>query len=277
MTESPELRPSVDVHSHLVPAVDDGAATVEDVLEGLGRLTHEGISTLITTPHLDGSLTLLPEPFEERMSQIDEAFALARSSVELRFPELSFHRANEVALDHPEPDLSDPRMRLSRRGGILVEWPRLRVPPGSPRVLERLGEQGIPLVLAHPERYRLGDGAMERMEEWREAGAIFQVNYGSLVGAFGPEARRRGLTLLTRGWVDLLASDFHGRPRLPLHIAEARDLVLAGGRDEGDGIEAWIRLTRTNPQRILDGEPPLAVPSLGSGGTLWSRFASLFR
>ncbi len=277
MTGSEELRPSIDIHSHLVPGVDDGAATVEDVLEGLGRLTGEGVSTLVTTPHLDGSLTLLPRPFEERMSQIDEAFARARKSVEGSFPELSFHRANEVALDHPEPDLSDPRMRLSPSGGILVEWPRLRVPPGSPQVLERLGEQGIPLVLAHPERYRLGESAMDRMEAWREAGAIFQVNYGSLVGAFGPDARRRSLNLLARGWVDLLASDFHGRPRLPLHIAEARDTVLSGGRDEGDGMEAWIRLTRTNPQRILDGELPLAVPPLGNGGTLWSRFTSLFR
>jgi protein-tyrosine phosphatase len=277
MTGSAELRPSIDIHSHLVPGVDDGASTVEDVLEGLGRLTGEGVSTLVTTPHLDGSLTLLPQPFAERMSQIDEAFARARKSVEDSFPELTFHRANEVALDHPEPDLSDPRMRLSPSGGILVEWPRLRVPPGSPRVLERLGEQGIPLVLAHPERYRLGEAAMERMEEWREAGAIFQVNYGSLVGAFGPDARQRSLKLLARGWVDLLASDFHGRPRLPLHIAEARDTVLSGGREEGDGVEAWIRLTRTNPQRILDGEAPLAVPPLGNGGTLWARFTSLFR
>jgi len=268
---------AVDLHSHLVPGVDDGARTVDDVLEGVSRMADRGIGHIVTTPHLEGSLTLMPERFEARMDEMDRAFARGRAAVRESLPDMAFSRANEVALDHPEPDLSDPRLQLERGGYVLVEWPRLRVPPESPRVLERVGGQGVGLLLAHPERYRLGDRALERMSQWREAGAHFQVNYGSLVGVYGPEARKNALELLARGWVECLATDFHGRAGLRLFISEARDHFRVRDGEPGPEAEAWHLLTRTNPRRFLEGEAPVPVPPVGRGETLWGRLTSLFR
>ena len=268
---------AVDLHSHLVPGVDDGARTVEDVVEGVSRMADRDIGHIVTTPHLDGSLTLMPDRFEARMAEMDRAFARAQAAVREVFPRMVFSRANEVALDHPEPELTDPRLQLDRGGYVLVEWPRLRVPPESARVLDRVRGQGVGLLLAHPERYRLGDRAMERLGQWREAGAFFQVNYGSLVGAYGAEARRTALELLARGWVECLATDFHGRAGLRLFISEARDHFRTADGEPGPETEAWHLLTRSNPGRIVEGEAPVPVPPVGRGETLWGRLTSLFR
>ena len=268
---------AVDLHSHLVPGVDDGARTVEDVLEGVARMKERGVGRIVTTPHLDGSLTLLAERFDQRMSEMDTAFSRARAAVAEAFPDIGFRRANEVALDHPEPDLSDPRIQLGGHGWVLVEWPRLQVPPESGRVLKRLCDQGNRLLLAHPERYRLGAADMEKMESWREAGAHFQVNFGSLAGAYGPEARRRAGELLSRGWVDCLATDFHGRAALRLFIRAAREHFPEPAEEETPEAEVWSLLTRTNPGRIVDGVALAPVPPVRVGRTLWTRLAARFR
>ncbi len=277
MIEGEGLGPSVDLHSHLVPGVDDGAGSVDDALEGLKRMHATGISVVVTTPHLEGSVTLLPERFKVRVEEFDEAFQRLLVRMEDELPGIEISRANEVALDHPEPDLTAPSLRLGEGQYVLVEWPRLRVPSSSTRVLQRLSEQNVGLLLAHPERYRLGDGAMERMAEWKEAGACFQVNYGSLVGAYGPDARRRGLELLARGWVDCLATDFHGRPALRLFISEAMEGILDRGEEREDSVEVWRLLSRTNPERIFRGEVPAPVRPLGRGEGIWQRLTSLFR
>jgi protein-tyrosine phosphatase len=268
--------PRVDLHSHLVPGVDDGAETVADVLDGVARMRERGIGTIVTTPHLAASLTREADAFLERMGEMDRAFEGAREAVRARFPDVGFTRANEVALDHPEPDLSDARLRLGRGPFLLVEWARFHPPPGSAAVLARLREQGVEPILAHPERYRRPGPDLSRLAAWREAGAVFQVNHGSLAGAFGPEAREVAVELLARGWVDLLSTDFHGHPSVPLFVDAAGEYFLDR---EGDEVaaRAWDLLTLANPVRILRGEPPLPVPAVPRDEGLWARVVSLFR
>lgn len=275
MTEEPERL--ADLHSHLVPGVDDGAKTIDDVVEGVDRMRARGVVTIATTPHLEGSLTLDPEGLARRMDEMDAAFEPARRAVAERFPELSFSRANEVALDHPEPDLSERRLRLGGGPFVLVEWARLHVPPGSRGALERLRAQGVEPLLAHPERYPSMGSFLQSAEEWKAAGAAFQVNYGSISGAYGPDAQQRALHLLARGWVDCLATDFHGRPSLRMFITPSRERFASAESETGTEDQAWKLLTWTNPSRILRGEAPLPVPPLEREETLWHRVVSLFR
>lgn len=267
----------VDMHSHLVPGVDDGAATPDDVVAGVERMAECGVEEIVTTPHLSGSLTLAPEEFDLRMQEIDEAFAAAHAAVAGRFPEIAFSRANEVALDHPDIDLTDPRLRIGDGPWVLVEWAGFRAPPGSGRVLRRLREQGIEPVLAHPERYRPLEGSVAPMAEWKEAGAVFQVNHGSLAGGYGGQVQARALELLARGWVDLLSTDFHGHAWQPLHIEASRELFERAGEEADTAARIWTLLTSTNPGRIVGGEAPLEVPPLPRTSSLWTRVVSLFR
>lgn len=267
--ESPSL---VDLHSHLIPGVDDGAKTVEDVLESVERMVRVGIRKIVTTPHLDGSVTADPAAFKERMREIDAAWKTVSEAVGERFPEVSFQRGNEVMLDTPDPVLTDPRVRLAGTAYVLVEWPRLQVPPGSTRAVARARSSGVRPIVAHPERYSGMGRDMDLAGEWRLEGALLQVNYGSLVGRYGSEAQERALLLLQRGWVDILASDFHGRSHLKLHIREAREAM-----EEWGGAEQWRLLTSVNPERLLANEFPLQVPPLLPTGGIWTKVRSIFR
>ncbi len=270
MTQDPDPFALADLHSHLVPGVDDGAASLEDALEGVERMTREGIRRIVTTPHLDGSLTRYPEGFRARMEEVDAAWETVSRAVAKHFPEVDFRRGHEVMLDIPDPDLSDPRLRLGGSSFVLVEWPRLQLPPGTIEVLSRMRFAGVKPIVAHPERY-IGL-ELEVVAEWRRIGAYCQVNYGSLVGRYGSEARTFAHRLLRRGWVDYMSSDFHGRPNLKLYKREARERL-----DELGGDEQIALLAGTNPRRVFQDEEPLSVPPLLKERGLWGRFMELFQ
>jgi len=261
-----------DLHSHLVPGVDDGSRTLEDSRGGVQRLVDAGVRRIVTTPHLDGSITRDVARLAERLAGVDEAFDRLQNLVRSEFPGLELQRGHEVMLDIPDPDLRDPRVRLGTTGYVLVEWPGLRVPPSTVPVLRRLGEQGVKPIIAHPERYRELDPEVYLPGEWKSAGALLQVNHGSVVGRYGELPRKRALLLLERGWVDLMASDFHGRPHLSPNLLEARRTLLELGGGAQFGLLAGV-----NPARILRGEEPIPVPPLQLRSGVVEKLVQLFR
>jgi len=261
-----------DLHNHLVPGVDDGSRTLEDAREGLARLQASGLRQVVTTPHLDGSLTRSAGLLAERFEEVDRAWNTLKALVDLEFPEMEIQRGHEVMLDVPDPDLSDPRLRLAGTRYVLVEWQGLSVPPSTGAVLRRLQESGVRPIVAHPERYRGVDRDVYLPGEWREEGALLQVNYGSLVGRYGDLARKRAFTLLERGWVDLMASDYHGRPHLAPFLVEAREQLSEVGGGGQFGLLAGV-----NPSRVLRGDDPLPVPPLRKTPGPWERLRNVFR
>lgn len=249
--------PVTDIHSHLVPGVDDGAQSLEDTLDSVGRMAAAGIGRIVTTPHLKGSLARDPGAFSARLDEVDAAWRRASEAVAAAHPRVEFRRGHEVLLDIPDVDLSDPRVRLAGTSFVLIEWPRLRLPPSTGKVVRRLVSEGHRPVIAHPERYIGIERSIPVIVEWREAGACLQVNYGSLVGRYGSEARRAALGILRQGWADYMASDFHGRPGLPL------DKDDAWSRMEDEGAEEALHLLCVvNPGRVLEDREPVPVPCL---------------
>lgn len=254
-----------DFHSHLFPAVDDGARTVEDALEGVGRMAEAGVVRIITTPHFQASVTGRPGELGEVMERMDDAWGRVSVEVAKAFPDMDFRRGLEVMLDIPDPDLSDPRLHLGGTRFILVEWPRFQVPPGTPQVLGRIVERGLVPVVAHPERYTGIDPQLSVVREWKAAGAFLQGNYGSLLGKYGAGPRALMFRFLQEGLLDYLSSDFHGRPEYQLHI-EAGRAVLQGAGDNQDDV-----LGALNPKRLFQDEPPLPVPPLEADRTFFDR------
>lgn len=262
----------VDIHNHLVPGVDDGARDVEAVLTSVERMTRCGIRRIVTTPHIQGSLTTERGRYEARLSEVTEAFDRARKAVREAFPEVEFSRGHEILIDIPEVDCSDPRIRLAGTTFVLIEWPRLQIPPGTTRVIEHIREQGFRPVVAHPERYTGMSKAIRLAGRWREAGGYLQVNYGSLVGRYGSGPQMLAYRLLRQGWVDYLASDFHGHPTLKIYQREAYEEF-----EERDAVETLELLGRTNPARLLHNEEPLVAPSLATDPRLLKRLRGMIR
>lgn len=262
----------VDIHSHLVPAVDDGVKSVPGALSAVERMTHAGIGRIITTPHIRGSVTLDRRRREARLSEVSEAWSEAAEALKEHFPEVEYHRGHEILLDVPEIDLSDDRLRMAGTSFVLVEWPRLHIPPGTPRVLGRMREQGYRPIIAHPERYMAMSEQMDLAARWRAAGAYLQVNYGSIHGRYGTPARLAALDLLEAGLVDYLASDFHGQSGMKVYRDEAWRVL-----EERGAFEELEILCRVNPGRILQDLDPLPVPAVPPSAKLMDRLRGMVR
>lgn len=268
-----ELRPAVvDFHSHLVPGVDDGARDMDESLAAVGRMVEAGIEKIITTPHANASLTHDPDGLRSWLDTVDEPWGNLTKQVRRLFPALELHRGHEVMLDVPDPDLSEPRLRLAGTSFVLVEWPRLQIPPRTTQVIQRIVAAGYHPIVAHPERYAGMKREFEYAGAWRDAGAYLQVNHGSFAGRYGADAREVAGQLLERGWVDYLSSDFHGRAHLGIHLRDADDFFT-----ENDGVEQFHLLTVSNPGRVIDDQLPLPVPKMRIQEGFWDRLTKVFR
>jgi len=249
-------RPATDFHSHLIPGVDDGAADLSASRAAVAAMARDGVATAITTPHFDGSLTLTPPMAEHRLAQIDTAFASLVEDAEVAACGVRLLRGVELMLDVPEPDVSDPRLRLNGGRFVLVEDPALQLPLShADYAVRALRDKGWQPVLAHPERYRNVEESLEQLLALRYAGAFFQVNAGSLVGYHGDGPKRRAAALLARGWAEYASSDYHGRGAPAVAAARAA-LAAAGAAEQAD------LLFCENPARLVRDESPLAVPPI---------------
>jgi len=232
----------IDVHTHLLPGVDDGSPSADVSIPILERFAADGVQVVVCTPHLDASHVELV-PYERHLEILNALRARAVHSPELRL-------GWEIMLDRPGVDLRDRRLSLGGSSAVLVEFPRMMIPPNASEELFRLRMSGIVPVLAHPERYF--GCTPERVEEWRRVGAAIQMD---VAGVFASGAQGAlAVSLLERGLADLLASDTHGDSRALLPARQW--LVELGAEDIAD------LLTRRNAAHLLAGEPIEPVPPI---------------
>lgn len=229
----------IDIHSHLLPGVDDGSPSVDVSVGVLRRFADEGVETVVCTPHLTASEAhLVPH---ERYEAVFADLQVAAPAV----PRLL--RGWEIMLDVPGADLRDRRLTLAGSSAVLVEFPRNGVPAAAAHELFRLRSSGVIPVVAHPERYWGVTPAT--VAEWRRVGAVIQTDTASLIG--GGWMQAFGRTLLAEGLIDCLASDNHG---------DGRGLgVLRQWLEELGATEQARLLTSVNASRLLASQPPLPV------------------
>jgi protein-tyrosine phosphatase len=243
----------IDLHSHVLPGVDDGAQDLEQAVAALEALYGEGVEIVVATPHFRGSLLERPARARPRLEAFDAAYDMLVSTAEGRGLGIRIERAVEFKLDVPHVDLADARLRLGGSRVALVEFASFQVPPFAGNQLRAVREAGWVPLLAHPERYLGSDRALDRIGSWIEEGTYLQVNARSLLGHHGAAARHTAVELLGRGWVCCLASDYHGRGG-PEWVEV---LSLLDGLTPPPG---WIRdLVFENPRRLLADELPKPV------------------
>lgn len=247
----------IDLHTHLLPGVDDGARTFAASAAVLERFAATGVEMVVCTPHLRAS-EAHAAPAVRNTALLQELRARVPGAPELRL-------GWEIMLDRPGADLFAPELRLGDAPAILVEFPRTGVPPRAGAELYRLRQGGVVPVVAHPERY--WGVSLTHVREWRAAGAVMQGDATILLGT--GERSRLARTFLANGLLDVLASDNHGDVR---SIAAARTWLTERGAAEQAAL-----LLEHNPRRLLAGEPLEAVPPADVEPGVIERLRALLR
>lgn len=257
----------IDLHTHVLPGVDDGPADLRQALDLLVALAADGVREVAATPHTgDGRFDVSRVRMQEGVREL--AARAADAGIEVRI-----HPGAEVSAD---PDLP---MRLRRGelttlgdGGryLLVETSFQLLPPGLETLFFELMLEGVIPILAHPERIVEVQRHPERVAPLVEAGALLQVNAGSLIGAFGSGACAAALNLIDRRLAHVVASDAHDARRRGPCLGDAR--VLLRGRV---GEEEARAMTEERPRHILAGETvEVPLPTAAAGGVCAGRARS---
>lgn len=245
----------IDIHSHLLPGVDDGSSNIETSVAVLERFARHGLEVLVCTPHLEASRADLA-PYEHHRALLTELIAAAPVKPELRL-------GWEIMLDRPGCDLQSPTLSLGGARAVLVEFPRAYLPVGTTDELDRIRRSGVVPVVAHPERYY--GCTLDTVRAWRDAGAVIQTDATMLL-ARGPMTNL-AKSLLAAGLIDCLASDNHGDRR---SLAAARVWL-----EELGAIDHAQILTHSNAARVLADEPTLPVPPLPLARGVFHRLREL--
>jgi protein-tyrosine phosphatase len=245
----------IDIHTHLLPGVDDGSPNADHSAVVIARLHSEGVSAIVCTPHVNAS-SAGEAPFEEHAELLSRLRELVPASVAL-------HSGFEIMLDSSNFNLGDARLGLAGSRARLVEFPRRGLPTNATEQLLRVRSQGAIPVIAHPERY-LGC-TTATIAEWRELGAVIQCDAMGLLGSSPMTGFARDM--LASGLVDIIASDNHG-DRRSQSIAV---LWLSEFASEG---QAEL-MTNQNPGLLLAGEPLRPVPPISFQKGMFERLKEI--
>ncbi len=235
----------IDLHSHLLPGIDDGATDLDDAL-ALARLAvADGIELSVVTPHVH-----LERYANDRMS-VAEAAARFAEELERAGIALQLRAAGEVRIG---PEMVEMLERdqipfLGSLGGyrvVLLEFPHGGLPVGAERFVRWLIAQKVRPLIAHPERNRELMRDVSRIRPYLDMGCLLQVTAGSLLGQFGVAAQAAAETWLADDCVFALATDAHDLQHRRPNLGVARALLESRGQHE-----LAARLTRTNPARLL--------------------------
>ncbi|SMD35275.1 Tyrosine-protein phosphatase YwqE [Reichenbachiella faecimaris] len=207
----------VDLHSHLIPNIDDGVKSWKESLEIIHQLSLMGYKKLITTPHIiQNYYPNKPSDIREKVTELnarvlEEGIPLVVEAGAEYF--IDEHFANQVETEEELLTFGD--------GHILVETPFMNKPLFLEDIIFKLQSRGLKPILAHPERYTYLHDNLELLHSLSTLGLFMQVNISSLTGYYSKEAKKFAKRLIETGNVHFLASDIHNHK----HLAEVQKAI----------------------------------------------------
>ena len=239
----------VDIHSHILYGIDDGAKNIEVSREMLELAIESGTTALVATPHSDLRYRYDRSTVEARLEELRQ---FARGRIELHAG-CDFH----LSYENMRGALQAPGTYTINSGRyLLVEFPEDQIVRNTPDLLRALLDAGIVPIITHPERNAILRGRLSDLKDWISAGCLIQVTAQCLFGKFGRSAQASANQLIQNGMVHFLASDAHDTRSRPPGLADAFDLVAARW-----GESAAMAICRTNPGAVIaDLDVPLEAP-----------------
>lgn len=218
-----------DLHSHVIPGIDDGARTMEDSIELVRKMAEIGYKKMIVTPHVRAnSFPNDTDTFDSRLSALKE-------SVESIGIDMEFEIGAEHTIDSDFLDLMKiKKLKTFHDGYLLIEFPFYNLPPHWKEVVFDLQIEGYKLILAHPERYvAYLPFEPKVIEELKNRDILFQMNMTSLAGFYGRGVEKFSKFLIKKNYIDILGTDLHNTRhieniRASLQNKEVRKLINSG-------------------------------------------------
>jgi protein-tyrosine phosphatase len=243
----------IDLHTHVLPGIDDGARSLIDSRAIATAAAEDGISMLAATPHVRDDYPTTAEVMEEAVAMVRADFAIHDIPVEV------LHGAEiDLSLLWAIPPEELRRLTIAQTGRyLLLEFPYRGWPFALDSAVTRLVQLGVTPLLAHPERNPEVQDRPDRVRGLVESGALVQVTAASLQGERDRAAQAAALRLLDLGLVHVLASDSHGP-----HISrEGLGAVARAIEDPALGRYLTVEV----PKAIVAGEPVPDRAQVGLG------------
>lgn len=232
----------IDFHSHILPGIDDGAKNLEQSIAMVNEAKKVGFTKIISTSHY---MENYYECNEKNRKELLEQVQKNVNGIELCL-------GNEIYITNNIIELLQNGQASSINGTkyVLFEFPLITTRPMNDKeVIYRLVENGYIPIIAHPERYPFIQENPDYLYELEEMGALFQANYGSIIGMYGLKAKKTLKILLKNNLISFFGSDAH-RPeqvynKMPKIIKKLKKII---------SNEEFEEFTEINPERVLKNE-----------------------
>ncbi len=192
----------VDMHSHVLPGIDDGAQTPEESIFLIKKMMALGIKKIIATPHI------MADYYRNTPETINNALDTLKAELVKEKIDIVVEAAAEHYFDETfEARVNDNKLMIMGDGYVLFEFSFINQPPNTIPVIQKIKDLGYKPILAHPERYPYMDiYQFKTLHSW---GVDFQLNTISLVGYYGRESKKMAEELIDNQLVDFISSDMH--------------------------------------------------------------------
>jgi protein-tyrosine phosphatase len=233
----------VDIHSHILPMVDDGARSWEMAVEMVQMAQRDGVTHMVATPHANFEYDYNRESHAALLAELQ---AKAGNGIELILG-CDFHLSHgnvDDAMVHPE------HYTIGNTRYLLVELADLFTPHHIPNLISSLMSKGLIPILTHPERNPTLQRSPERVADWAQMGVLVQITASAYTGKWGKPIQKLAHWYAEQGLVHVLASDAHSPNSRRPGLSEARK---AFGKSFGEAFATAV--TVTNPLAIVQNQP----------------------
>lgn len=236
----------IDIHSHILPGIDDGAKDLNESLALLNIAQNDGITHMVATPHIHIGR------FNNSVSQLYSELTNLKAQALVNNIGIKLAVAAEVRLDVELMSLvlgnKIPFIgTLNSVNYLLLELPHSHVPQGYDKFINWLAKQNIKVIIPHPERNRDIQANPFYIERLKQLGCEFQLTASSIDGVWGETAKIISIDMLKKGLVTYVASDAHSVKRRPPILSKAKQIV-----SELIGKNYAHNLFFTNPKRLTE-------------------------
>lgn len=205
----------VDMHSHILPGIDDGAQTPEESIVLIKSMMEVGITKFIATPHI------LIDYYRNTPETINNALEILKAELVKEGIDVVVEAAAEHFFDETfEPRVDADGLVIMKNDYVLFEFGFITKPPNIVQVIQKLNDKGLKPILAHPERYQYL--SIDELKMYRSWGCSLQLNTISLTGYYGLEIKRIAEALIDNQMIDFISSDMHH----PRHAAAFEQALL---------------------------------------------------